>query len=668
MEIKRFAFGKSIPTNTIVKEYKINDLKELNHYFDVQVENDNCILKLDLGKDDKIYGLGENVKGINKRGCRFKSFNEDDPIIIESRESLYASHNFLIVASSDKVFGIFLDTPQVVTFDLGFSDLDKLVINTHIGFDLYIIDSNDKYPELDIIHSFREMIGKSYIAPFWAFGVAQSRWGYKTQGDLEEVIKGFRDKDIPLDMLFCDIDCLDNFKDFTFNDTFKAGFFKECASKGIHIVPIVDAAVKDEKGYFLCDELKENNACCFDKEGKPFIVGVWPGDSVLPDFLSDKGQEIFGKGYKKYLDLGIDGFWNDMNEPALFYSKDNLTSLGKHLSSLDYNNFATRDFEIIRDKINVIKNNLDDYKSFYHHLNGEVYNHFNVHNMYGYKMVEAGSKYFAKYNQEKGINKKYLLFSRSSLIGSHRYGGIWTGDNAANWDHLLLNLKMMPSLNMCGYLYSGADIGGFGQTASEDLVLRWMSLGIFTPLFRNHTCNWVRAKDYHLLKNTNVIRNLLSIRYALVPYLYSTYIESIEESKLMFTPLSFVFRNDERAVEVEDEVMVGDNLIIAPVYKQNAKGRMVYLPTDALEVRMKSANDIKTRMLAKGDHYIEVGIDEVVFFLIKGKALPLAKINNVKNISSVNYDNLEIINNGYQGKIKLYYEEDNNIKEKIINV
>ena len=128
---------------------------------------------------------------------------------------------------------------------------------------------------------------------------------------------------------------------------------------------------------------------------------------------------------------------------------------------------------------------------------------------------------------------------------------------------------MMPSLNMCGYIYSGADIGGFGHNASEDLVLRWMAFGIFTPLFRNHTCNWVRRKDYHLLKNNLIVRNILSIRYAILPYLYNEYIKAIVNNTLLFNPLSFIYPNDKRALEIEDELILGDSLLIASVYKQN---------------------------------------------------------------------------------------------------
>lgn len=679
MTIKRFKFGRSIITNSVCLEYEYSDINILNKYLEIE-KNDNIIFKLKLNADDAFYGLGENNRGINKRGFRYISFNTDDPVITENRQSLYASHNFLIYSSKNNTIGntigIFIDTPKEVSYDLGFDDIDEAYISLEDGFDLYLIEGKD---ELDIIKGFRFLIGKSYIPPFWSFGVAQSRWGYKSKEDLEEVMKGFKDKNIPLDMLFIDIDCLDNFKDFTFNSSFyKNGkpnleFFNECKNKGIHLIPIVDAAVKKEDGYFLYDELIKNKATTTDKDGKPFIVGVWPDDSVLPDFFNKDGQRIFGEAYKYYLDLGIDGFWNDMNEPALFYGKDNLISFGKRIKELDLDKLGARDYEIIKQGVYSMPNNMNDYHNFYHHYNleypsGTLFNHYDLHNMYGYMMVKSGSLYFDKYNKEHNLKKKYLLFSRSSMIGSHRYSGIWTGDNAAYWQHLLLNLKMLPSLNMCGYLYSGADIGGFGHISSEDLLLRWMALGIFIPLFRNHTCNWVKPKDYHLMKKTNIIRNILSIRYALLPYLYSEFIKSVNNNNLLFTPLSFIYKEDERTKEIEDELLFGDRIIIAPVYEQNRTGRMVYLPIDTIEIRMKSANEYSLKELSKGDHFIKVNLDEVVFFLIKDKALPIANIksiDDIHNINDVNYHDLLIINK--QGdKYSMYYEENNEIKEEII--
>lgn len=171
----------------------------------------------------------------------------------------------------------------------------------------------------------------------------------------------------------------------------------------------------------------------------------------------------------------------------------------------------------------------------------------------------------------------------------HRYGGIWTGDNCSWWSHILLNLKMLPSLNMCGFLYVGADLGGFGENTTEDLLLRWLALGVFTPLMRNHTTLGTRNQECYRFKNRKAFADVLSVRYAIFPYLYSEYVACALEGRMLFRPLSFAYPSDKRARGVEDQLLFGDSAMIAPVYEQNAKGRYVYLPERMKLVRMRGA-------------------------------------------------------------------------------
>ena len=172
------------------------------------------------------------------------------------------------------------------------------------------------------------------------------------------------------------------------------------------------------------------------------------------------------------------------------------------------------------------------------------------------------------------------MFSRSSYIGMHRYGGIWMGDNKSWWSHILLNLKMLPSLNMCGFLYTGADLGGFGADATRDLVLRHMALGVFTPLMRNHSAIGTREQECYQFENIEDFRNVVNVRYRLVPYLYSEYMKAALNDEMMFKPLAFEYPEDRMAVNVEDQLMLGNEIMIAPVYTQNAIGRYVYLTED----------------------------------------------------------------------------------------
>lgn len=239
--------------------------------------------------------------------------------------------------------------------------------------------------------------------------------------------------------------------------------------------------------------------------------------------------------------------------------------------------------------------------------------------MYGYNMTKAAGEAFKKLSPDKRI----LMFSRSSYIGAHRYGGIWQGDNKSWWSHLLMNLQMMPSLNMTGFLYTGADTGGFGSDTTEDLMLRWLQLSVFLPLFRNHSAQGTRQQELYRFENCDDCKRMIEILYGLIPYLYSEYMKAVLEDEMMYRPLAFDFREDIDARSVEDQLLLGNELMIAPVYKQNATGRYVYLPEEMMLVWMRSPEDFETETLEKGHHYFRAELNELVFFIRKDKAIPL---------------------------------------------
>lgn len=199
------------------------------------------------------------------------------------------------------------------------------------------------------------------------------------------------------------------------------------------------------------------------------------------------------------------------------------------------------------------------------------------------------------------------------------------GDNRSWWSHLLMNLKMLPSLNMCGFLYTGADIGGFGSDTTEDLMLRWLELGIFTPLMRNHASKGTREQEFYQFEHTDEFRNIIQLRYALLPYLYSEFMKAVLLDDMMFQPLAFVYPNDVHAKEVEDQLMVGDSIMIAPVYTQNANGRYVYLPEEMKLYRIRNCQDMDVEVLSAGHHYVRAKLNEVLIFVRPDHIVPLAK-------------------------------------------
>ena len=386
----------------------------------------------------------------------------------------------------------------------------------------------------------------------------------------------------------------------------------------LHLVPIIDAGVKIEEGYETYEEGVEKGYFCKEKDGSNFVGAVWPGRVHFPDFLNSNARKWFGHQYKILLDQGIEGFWNDMNEPAIFYSDKNLDAVMKKIKKMDNRDMDMWEVFGFRDLVNGLANNPEDYASIYHNMDGKKVCHDKVHNLYGYNMTRAAGEAFEELEPEKRV----LIYSRASYIGMHRYGGTWMGDNQSWWSHLLMNLQMLPSMNMCGFLYTGADLGGFGADTTEDLVLRWMALGVFTPLMRNHAAIGTREQEAYQFIHKEAFKNIIGIRYGLMPYLYSEYMKAALRNEMLFTPLAFAYPKDEQAAKVEDQLLLGESIMIAPVYTQNAEGRYVYLPEKMKLVRMKSMTDIKTEVLEKGHYYVDIALDEVVFFIRPEKIVP----------------------------------------------
>ncbi len=658
--VEKYVFGSPFETEAVLEELAAAAYagQELVSGVSLEISLENgfaCSCMLD--DRDVVYGLGEANRGINKRGYRYVSNCTDDPHHTEEKVSLYGAHNFIII-SGKKHVGLFFDYPSNICFDIGYTRQDQLTVSCErADLYLYVITGESAH---EVAKQFRRIIGKSYIAPKYAFGFGQSRWGYKTAEDIEAVVSGYRDNRIPLDMVYMDIDYMQEYKDFTVNpERFPdfAQFVQKMKARGIHLIPIIDAGVKIEQGYDIYEEGVEKGYFCKREDGSDFVAAVWPGWTHFPDVLNPEARAWFGGKYQTLTDLGIDGFWNDMNEPAIFYSEEGARALNKaiadHVKELDsgadagasgeediMNNANAIPWEV-RNCIDHLQNSPDDYKRFYHNVNGKKVRHDLVHNLYGFNMTRAAGEAL----QQIAPDRKMLLFSRSSYIGMHRYGGIWTGDNQSWWSHILLNLKMMPSLNMCGFLYTGADLGGFGSDTTRDLVLRWLALGVFTPLMRNHTALGTREQECYQFEHIEDFRHVIGVRYRLIPYLYSEYLKAAEHDDMYFRPLGFDYPDDRRAVETEDQLMLGNEVMIAPVYTQNVSGRTVYLPEEMKFVKFMPDGTIREEVLGQGTHYVEVALNEVVLFVRKGKCIPI--VDAAESVYAIDMSTVKYI--GYDG-------------------
>ena len=613
-----------------------------------------------MDKDDIVYGLGEANRGINKRGYCYVSNCSDDPNHTEDKRSLYAAHNFIVI-SGKETFGLFFDYPSTLTFDIGYTRMDTLTVSCeNADLNLYVIDGESPY---DIVKQFRHIIGRSYIPPKFAFGFGQSRWGYKTKEDFRKVAAGYRENHIPLDMIYMDIDYMDSYKDFTLNEEFSddfPGFVQEMKDQHIRLVPIIDAGVKIEDGYDVYEEGVENRYFCQREDGSDFVAAVWPGDTHLPDMLNADARKWFGGKYRFLTDQGIEGFWNDMNEPAIFYSREGLAEakeMAREFAEGENENWDGSSGEgesigvcQLGDKLSGLANSPEDYRRFYHNFNGQKIRHDKVHNLYGYNMTRAAGEAFDRIDPDR----RFLMFSRSSYIGMHRYGGIWTGDNKSWWSHILLNLKMMPSLNMCGFLYTGADLGGFGADTTRELLLRFLALGVFTPLMRNHSALGTREQECYQFEDMEDFRHVIGVRYRLLPYLYSEYMKAALNDDMYFKPLAFVYPDDQMAARIEDQLMLGNEIMIAPVCEQNGKGRYVYLPEEMKFVKFLPDGTISEEILAAGIHYVDIALNEVPLFIRSGKCIPVA--DAAECVDEIDMSSLRMI--GYEGTEYVLYDDD----------
>ncbi len=623
---KLFRYGRPFRTGAVILDIPENAFRDETEitYVEFERRDGKCLLRYHLHKVDRVYGLGEQLGGLNKRGRLYKTFNTDIAPHHPNLETLYGSHPFLIV-DGPQGFGLFIDYPSEMTFDIGQTHKDVMEIlipSEHV--DLYLFNVNSSK---EIVKEYLTLTGSPYVPPKWAFGYQQCRYSYPDAKTVSEIAGKFRSLDIPCDAIGMDIDYMADYKVFTLDEEKFPNFpnfVHRMKEEGFRLIPIIDAAVKVEKGYSVYDEGKTKGYFCVDKDGKDFVAAVWPGLCHFPDFQRPEVRTWWGQLYKRFTDVGIEGFWNDMNEPAIFYVPEVLRDIRERMYRILGKENIGRELEVVSEDLTSIFNRRDYYDKFYQQgEDGQRVNHEEIHNLYAFNMTRGTAEQLEQAMPEK----RYFLLSRGSYAGQHRFGGIWTGDNSSWWEHLLMNIKMLISLNLTGFFYNGADIGGFDSDPSPELMIRWMQLGVFSPLFRNHSWFGVRNQEPWSFddESTTILRNMLRLRYALVPYAYSEFMRAARELKPFIAPLFMEF-NGERVREVEDQYLYGDSLMVAPVYTPNAKGRFVHLP-ECRWLYWKAAQYEQREMqvMEAGDYYVQADLHETPIFLRENRLIVLSE-------------------------------------------
>lgn len=492
-----------------------------------------------MEKDMFFYGLGERTGSLNKKGYHYRNWNTDDPNPHgETYAQLYKSIPFLITIKGEEASGIFFDNHFESHFDMGKENSNYYYFGAVDGnLDYYFMYG----PSVkEVVSEYTQLTGRTPLPQLWTLGYQQCRWSYAPKERLMEVAKAFREKDIPCDTLYLDIDYMDGYRVFTWdNNKFDnpKEILNELKNMGFKVVTIIDPGVKVDKGYKIYDEGLKEGYFATDKDGIVYKNKVWPGDSVYPDFMSSNTRKWWAGNQKIMMDYGVSGIWNDMNEPASF------------------NGPLPDDVEFNED--------------------GIIVTHKEIHNIYGHMMGKATYE-----GIKEATNKRPFVVTRACYAGTQKYSTVWTGDNQSTWEHLRMSLPMLMNLGLSGMAFCGTDVGGFGHDCTGELLSRWVQVGAFTPLFRNHAAMGTRDQEPWAFDKTteDINRKYIKLRYKLLPYLYDMMYKCEESGAPIIRPLLFNYQNDKNTYEINDEFIFGNSILVAPVVEQGARQRLVYLP------------------------------------------------------------------------------------------
>lgn len=563
-----------------------------------------------MSGDEKFYGLGDKTGHLNKRGYYYEMWNTDCPAPhVESFKSLYKSIPFFITLRDKCTFGIFFDNTFKTYFDMGKENSRYYYFASDDGnLDYYFIGGKNIK---DILSGYTSLTGRTPLPQMWALGYQQSRWSYVPESRLKEIAKTFRGKDIPCDVIHLDIDYMDKFKVFTwdkekFKDEKKT--LNELKKDGFKIVTIIDPGVKKQKGYPIYEKGLKNNYFAKDKDGITYVNKVWPGDAVFPDFSQNETRNWWGENQKIMLDSGVSGIWNDMNEPASFN--------GPLPDDLQFEN------------------------------DGRVTNHKEIHNVYGHLMAKATFEGLKKHS-----GKRPFVITRAAYAGTQKYSTVWTGDNQSLWEHLRMAVPMLLNLGMSGISFCGTDVGGFGFDCTGELLSRWVQVGCFTPLFRNHSSTHTRDQEpWAFDKETESInRKYIKLRYKLIPYLYDIMYEGEKDGLPIMRPLVMHYQEDKMVQEISDEFLVGENILVSPVLEQGKNYKAVYLPRGKWY-------DYWTKEVISGEKAIikEAPIDVCPIYIKEGSIIPNYPDQNYIGEKEIDKLTLDI----YKGNGKYFHYID----------
>jgi len=500
----------------------------------------NVFCSKTIQPEENFYGLGDKASDFNLKGRSFSLWSTDAYAFERNTDPLYRNVPFYIGLCKNVAYGIFFDNTYRSFFDFGSNGQNRVLFGADGGeMNYYYIHGPHM---MDVVKRYSNLTGTHPMPPVWSLGFHQCRWSYYPDKKVKDIAQTFRDKKIPCDAIYLDIDYLDGYRCFTWNKEYFPNpkkMIAELLADGFKTVVIVDPGIKIDKDYFVFREGKQHGYFC--RRGDDYFMEgpVWPGRCQFPDFTNPAVRDWWGELFKDFMDYGIAGIWTDMNEPSVF-------GMGTFPN---------------------------DVRHYYEGLRGS---HRKAHNVYGMQMARATYEGLKKVQK----NKRPFTITRSSYAGGQRYASFWTGDNIATWDHLKLASIQCQRMAISGMSFVGSDIGGFTGEPDGELFTRWIQLGAFTPFMRAHSAGdtadrepWSFGEPYE-----SICRKFIELRYKLLPYFYSAFWENHKFGFPILRPIVMVEQEVWNNFFRQDEFTFGDKILVCPVLEPGVTGRMLYLP------------------------------------------------------------------------------------------
>lgn len=567
-----------------------------------------------LQPDEKFIGLGEKTGPLNKKGRGYQNWNTDHFGYDKETDPLYCSIPFYMGVHSGLAYGIYLNNSHKSHFNFGASNNRFSSFSADAGDMDYFFIHYDQVQ--DIISAYSRITGKMSLPPKWSLGYQQCRYSYYPEAEVLNTAKTFRDKEIPADVIVLDIHYMEKYKIFTWdNERFPCPetMIQKLKDLGFKVVVMCDPGIKVEKGYHTYDDGIAKDVFIKYPDGSNYEGEVWPGWCHFPDFTKEEARSWWTTQLKAYSDIGIEGFWNDMNEIATW---------GQSLPEL-----IEFDFD------------------------GEKGTTRKARNIYGMMMAKSTWD-AAKINLD---GKRPFNLTRAGFAGIQKYAAVWTGDNVASDEHMLLGMRMLNSMGLSGVPFAGFDAGGFIGNASEDLFARWISMAAFTPFFRGHSNVNTKSSEpwTHGEHTEEISKNYISLRYRLMPYLYSAFYEASENGSPINRSLAIDYTHDDNIYKeaYENEFLFGGSILVAPVSSEKEIEK-IYLPDGQWY-------DLFTDDIYAGhkETLIECPVEKLPVFAKASAIIPLQ--SQVYSNQEKPNAQLEIhLYKGSEANTYLYYEDD----------